>query len=188
MQRFIVFLILVALLSVIVYDSVVSVPDGYAGIASIRIRRLAPILGSPRTLEPGLHLSLPFFTGLQLYSTRVQMLYIDVPVENKKIFRLTAQVRLDSDSAAAVHSRLGPNYLQEVMKPTLRAIIEKQIYAGRGNLSLSESQQQLLDAVRQTLALDGLALDQAILTRLEDIDLKDAQPDDGESDTDEDRD
>lgn len=191
MQRFLVFLILFALLCLVVYDSVVAVPEGYTGVATIRVRRLAPLLGSPQNLDPGLSLSLPFVTTLQLYSTRVHMLYVDVPIPDRKIFRLTAQVRLNSDSAVLLHQRIGPNYLNDVMKPTLRAVMEKEIYAGHGNMSMAENQQQLLDAVAHVLALDGLTLDRAILTRLEHLELKDEQStsESGEeSDTDEEAD
>ena len=190
MRRFLILVFLLCVLGFLVYDSVIAVPDGSVGVITFQRSRLGPISTRPRTLDPGLHLSLPLLTRLQLYNTRVQMLVLNATVGDGTTFRLTAQVRLDPDSAVEVHQRLGPNYLQDQISKTVTALIENEIYDKTGgNLVSAESQQKLLNAVGVTLARDGFYVDQAILTRLDRMEIREeTHADDRESDTDEDTD
>lgn len=189
MRRFLIVLILLALLGFVVYDSIIDVPDGYAGVSTFRRSHLGRISTAPRILPPGLHLSLPLLTRMQLYNTRIQVILIDVPIAAGQTFRLTAQVRLDPDSAVVVHHRLGPNYLQDPpIRSALTALMQNEIFATHGKISSSESQEQLLSAISGELSRKGLILEEAILTRLERLDLKEETPAVEESDTDEDQD
>lgn len=187
MKRFLVFLVFIGILGLIVYDSVLAVPDGYIGVATYRIGRLGAISTAPRKLDSGLHLSLPFLTRLHLYSDRVQMLTLQVPVGGGKIFQMTTQVRLDPDSAVAVHLKHGPRYLEDKVKPWLTELMKNKIYETHGNMNTVQQQDLLESAVREDLSLDGLHLERAFLTRLEHLELVNDQPATAEeSDTDED--
>jgi len=181
LRRFFLFLILLALLAGVVYSSIAAVPDGSVGILSMRIPPPRFFKLSP-SLSPGLHLVLPVVTRVHLYSIRVRMLSLDVPIDGGKKFRLTAQVRLDPDSAPAIHRRLGPNYLDDVTRPTVQAILEREVYRAGGDVSHPEHQQQIYSAIAGALASDGLWLDQAILARLEMVHLTEEEFDSSDTD------
>lgn len=185
MRKFLICLILIGVFGFIGYDSVIAVPDGYAGVATYRVSRLGPISTAPRTLRAGLHLSLPLVTRLTLYNLRVQILVLQVPLGEGKIFQMTAQVRLDPDSAVLVHQKRGPQYIKEQIQPWLTELMKNKIYENRGRLSTVERQDDLLSAIRQDLALDGLVLERAFLTRLEHLELKEEPAAEQGSDTDE---
>ena len=187
MIKFFVFLILLGVLAFAVYDSIIDVPDGSVGVVTFRRAHLGPIPTSPRILQPGLHLTLPVLARYQTYNTRLQTILLDVPIAPGNTFRLTAQVRLDPDSAVYVHMRLGPSYLKEYpIRLSLTAYMQNEIYATRGDILDANSQQRLLQTITSEFARNGLILDEAILTRLGKIDLKPEHRDTSESDTDED--
>lgn len=191
-RRFLIVFILFSILCFIVYDSIKAVPDGYVGVETFRVNRLGPLSTAPRALTSGLHLSLPLLTRLHLYNTRVQMLILQVPVGAGKVFQMTAQVRLDPDSAVALHLKRGPDYMLDSIKPWLTELMKGKIFDSRGRMDSPEQQAWLLDTVEQDLSLDGLSLERAFLTRLEHLELGDAGGKaanaDEESDTDEDQD
>ena len=187
MRKFLIFLILIGLLGFVGYDSIKAVPDGTVGVATYRVSRLGPISAAPRALHSGLHLSLPFVTRLTIYNIRVQILVLQVPLGEGKIFQITAQVRLDPDSAVLVHQKRGPKYIEEQIRPWLTELMKNKIYENRGHQSTDERQDDLLAAVRQDLALDGLVLERAFLTRLEHLELKEDSTAVQGSDTDEDQ-
>lgn len=179
---------MLAAIGYLVYDSVLAIPDGAVGLTTSRIQNLGPIPTAPRILGPGLHAGIPVITHLKLYNTRVQIMVLDVPVGNGAKFRLTAQARLDPDSVVVVDRRMGQNYMKEVIVPTLSAVMEKEIYASRGDLVSGESQQKILDAVRTAMSLDGLTLDQAVLTHIERLEFNSKPPADSSADESDDQD
>jgi len=188
LRGFLILLTLISIFCVVVYDSVVAVPDGYVGVTTCRLRRFGPIATAPRTLDPGLHLSLPLLTRLSLYNTRIQMLVLQVPVGEGKIVQMTGQVRIEPDSAVILHQKRGPNYLAEV-RPWLTEIFKGKISEAHGRLGSPEIRQDILDTVEQALAADGIAFDRPpFLTLLEHLSLNLDPPTEEESDTDEDAD
>lgn len=177
MHGFLILILLIGLVGGVTYLSLAPVPEGQVGIATLAIPSFGSAPRPVRLLTPGLHFTCPGVTHVRLYNTRVQMLYVDVPLNTGSTFRLTAQVRLDSDSAVSIHQRLGPGYLREVVRPTLSAILERELYASGGAVDDPIIQDRIRDTLRQSLSIEGLHLDEAVLTRFDRVTLIDERSD-----------
>ena len=178
MRGYLIFFLFIVIVTSLGYYSLIHIPDGHVGIVTVTIPTAGSVTVAPRMVRSGLHLSWPWVSSVRLYSTRAQMLNADVP-SSKGAFRLTAQVRLDPDSALAVHDRLGPSYLRKVISPTVSALVEKEIDLAGETIDSPAAHQRLREALATELSLDGLHLDEAILRRTNaDADGEsDAEPD-----------
>lgn len=183
MRRFIAVLILLGIFALVVRGSLVPIPDGNLGVATSAFPDLKLVPTAPRALLPGVHLALPYMTRLQLYNTRVRMMSLHVPAGPGKFYDLTAQIHISSDSAVDLHVKLGPNYLDNAIRPTLQALLKDEIYEGASKSS-GVSEERLRAEMTQMLSKNGMVLDEMILTLIGNA----AANENGESETDEDTD
>lgn len=118
----------------ILFGMFVSVPPGY--VACIYSHGKGVLL---KVLRPGLHLKMPFWHKAKLFNTQVQEYQVrhgfdteneelgdhEVPVSTKDGYSVTLEMtilfHIDPDNATQLWQNIGDNYIEKVVRPTLRS-------------------------------------------------------------------
>jgi prohibitin 1 len=128
--------------------STTSIPTGHVGVLTLFGR----VTG--RTLSEGIHLINPLNTVEKL-SVQTQSLKesANVPSEEGLILALDTSLlfRLDKDRAAYVFQTVGPNYVEKVVEPTLRAAIRTSTSAHSANALYTNARELVQDQILRDL-------------------------------------
>jgi prohibitin 1 len=144
--------------------STTSIPTGHVGVLTLFGR----VTG--RTLSEGIHLINPLNTVEKL-SVQTQSLKesANVPSEEGLILALDTSLlfRLDKDRAAYVFQTVGPNYVEKVVEPTLRAAIRTSTSAHSANALYTNArelvQDQILRELTAQLGQRGIIVENVLL-------------------------
>ncbi len=180
--RMAVSLSLLAILPMLVSESIVVIPAGMAGV------RVSQVSGTkPGTLYPGVHAVTPLVENVALYDTRERVYSTasfdeaSKKTESKKAEPLTVQSKeglniglaitvryhLDARRLDHIHSTLPPALESEVVEPTISAAFRELApgYTVRDIFSVQREKIRELaaDTIRQKLSSDGIAVKEVML-------------------------
>jgi prohibitin 1 len=153
------------ILAVIVFFScVVSIPTGNVGVLTLFGR----VTGE--TLEEGIHLINPL-KSVQKLSIQTQSIKesANVPSNEGLILALDTSLlfHLDRTKAADVFQKVGPNYVEKIIEPTLRAAIRASTSAHTANALYTNArelvQQQIQDELVKELSVRGVLVENVLL-------------------------
>jgi regulator of protease activity HflC (stomatin/prohibitin superfamily) len=166
-----------AVLPLLISESVAVVPDGSAGV------RLSQIGGvRPGTLYPGVHLVTPLIDSVALYDTREQTYstsatspakpgsdVLTVQAREGLVIGIAVSVRyrLDPSKLTAIHSNLPQPVGQEVVAPVVSTIYRqlapnyetREVFA----LKREELRTKAADQIKARLASDGIVVREVLL-------------------------
>jgi len=156
--------VLAFVILLLVLWSTTSIPTGHVGVLTLFGR----VTG--RTLSEGIHLINPLNTVEKL-SVQTQSLKesANVPSEEGLILALDTSLlfRLDKDRAAFVFQTVGPNYVEKVVEPTLRAAIRTSTSAHSANALYTNArelvQDQILRELTAQLGQRGIIVENVLL-------------------------
>jgi len=157
-------LIGVILLVIVFFWSVVSIPTGHVGILTLFGR----VTG--QTLGEGIHLINPL-KSVQKMSIQTQSVKesANVPSNEGLILALDTSLlfHLDRSMAAEVYQKVGSNYAEKIVEPTLRAAIRATTSAHTANALYTNArelvQQQIQDELTAQLAPRGVIVENILL-------------------------
>src|SRR5271154_502065 len=157
-------LIGVILLVILFFWSVVSIPTGHVGILTLFGR----VTG--QTLGEGIHLINPL-KSVQKMSIQTQSVKesANVPSNEGLILALDTSLlfHLDRSMAAEVYQKVGSNYAEKIVEPTLRAAIRATTSAHTANALYTNArelvQQQIQDELTAQLAPRGVIVENILL-------------------------
>ena len=157
--------ILGVVIAVIVFFScVISIPTGHVGVLTL----FGKVTGE--TLGEGMHLINPL-KSVQKLSIQTQSLKesANVPSNEGLILALDTSLlfHLDRTKAAEVYQKVGPNYLEKIVEPTLRAAIRAATSAHTANALYTNArelvQQQIEDELTKQLGARGMIVENVLL-------------------------
>lgn len=144
--------------------STTSIPTGHVGVLTLFGR----VTG--RTLAEGIHLINPLDTVEKL-SVQTQSLKesANVPSEEGLMLALDTSLlfRLDRDKASYVFQTIGPNYVEKVVEPTLRAAIRAATSSHNANALYTNARELVQDQIQHDLTtqlgLRGIIVENVLL-------------------------
>jgi len=151
-------------LIILLFSSVVSVPTGHVGVLTLFGRVTGDVLSE------GIHLINPL-KAVQKLSIQTQSIKesANVPSNEGLILALDTSLlfRLDRSKAAEVYQKVGSNYAEKIVEPTLRAAIRAATSAHTANALYTNArelvQQQIQDELTAQLALRGVIVENILL-------------------------
>jgi regulator of protease activity HflC (stomatin/prohibitin superfamily) len=161
----IVSILIVALLLILLWSSVASVPTGHVGVLTLFGRVTGQVIGE------GIHLVNPLLSN-NLLSIRTQEIKetASVPSSEGLIMTMDASLlfHLDPDKAAEVFRRLGPKFATVVVEPTLRSAIREATASHLANALYSGEREMVAKQIDEQLKRELLprgVIVEAILLR-----------------------
>jgi prohibitin 1 len=140
---------LLALVLVLVYASVAYVPAGHVGVLTLFGRVTGDVL------PEGTHLVNPF-KGNNTMSIRTQELKetASVPSDEGLVMTLDTSLlfRLSPEKAAEVYQKIGPNFVEVVVEPTLRSSIRSVTASHSANALYTGGREQVAQQIYTELA------------------------------------
>jgi prohibitin 1 len=157
-------LAILVLVIILVMASTTSIPTGNVGVLTLFGR----VTGE--TLPEGIHLVNPL-KSVQKLSVQTQSLKesANVPSNEGLILALDTSLlfRLDKTMAARVYQTVGPDYVEKIVEPTLRAAIRASTSAHTANALYTNArelvQQQIQDELTKQLAPRGVIVENVLL-------------------------
>jgi regulator of protease activity HflC (stomatin/prohibitin superfamily) len=157
-------LAIVVLAAILLMASTTSIPTGHVGVLTLFGR----VTG--QTLPEGIHLVNPL-KSVQKLSVQTQSLKesANVPSNEGLILALDTSLlfRLDKDKAAEVYQKIGENYTEKIVEPTLRAAIRASTSAHSANALYTNARElvqlQIQDELRAQLAQRGVIVENVLL-------------------------
>ncbi|MGB7844035.1 MAG: prohibitin family protein [Candidatus Acidiferrum sp.] len=157
-------LLLLFLALILFFASVVSIPTGHVGVLTLFGRVTGEALGE------GIHLINPL-KSVQKLSIQTQSVKetANVPSNEGLILALDTSLlfRLDRSKAAEVYQKVGANYAEKIVEPTMRAAIRAATSAHTANALYTNArelvQQQIQDELTTQLALRGVIVENVLL-------------------------
>jgi len=154
----------VVFLVILFFASVVSVPTGHVGVLTLFGRVTGETLGE------GIHLINPL-KSVQRLSIQTQSVKesANVPSNEGLILALDTSLlfHLDRSKAAEVYQRVGANYAEKIVEPTLRAAIRAATSAHTANALYTNArelvQQQIQEELTAQLAPRGVIIENVLL-------------------------
>jgi len=160
------FLAIVILIFVVIvlFSSVVSVPTGHVGVLTLFGR----VTGE--TLNEGIHVINPL-ESVQRLSIQTQSVKetANVPSNEGLILALDTSLlfHLDRSQAAAVYQKVGSNYAEKIVEPTMRAAIRAATSAHTANALYTNArelvQKQIQEELTTQLAPRGVIVENVLL-------------------------
>jgi regulator of protease activity HflC (stomatin/prohibitin superfamily) len=152
------------LLVILLFASVVSVPTGHVGVLTL----FGKVTGE--TLGEGIHLINPL-KSVQRLSIQTQSVKesASVPSNEGLILALDTSLlfHLDRSKAAEVYQKVGANYAEKIVEPTLRAAIRAATSAHTANALYTNArelvQQQIQEELIAQLAPRGVIIENVLL-------------------------
>lgn len=149
---------------ILLFSSVVSIPTGHVGVLTLFGR----VTGE--TLSEGMHAINPL-KSVQRLSIQTQSVKesASVPSNEGLILALDTSLlfHLDRAKAADVYQKVGPNYAEKIVEPTLRAAIRAATSAHTANALYTNArelvQQQIQDELSSQLAARGVIIENVLL-------------------------
>jgi prohibitin 1 len=156
------FLLILAV--ILIFAAVVSIPTGHVGVLTLFGRVTGEVLGE------GIHLINPL-KSVQKLSIQTQSVKetANVPSNEGLILALDTSLlfRLDRTKAAEVYQKVGANYAEKIVEPTMRAAIRAATSAHTANALYTNArelvQQQIQDELTTQLALRGVIVENVLL-------------------------
>ena len=154
----------VVFLLILFFASVVSVPTGHVGVLTLFGKVTGEALGE------GIHLINPL-KSVQRLSIQTQSVKesANVPSNEGLILALDTSLlfHLDRSKAAEVYQRVGANYAEKIVEPTLRAAIRAATSAHTANALYTNArelvQQQIQEELTAQLAPRGVIIENVLL-------------------------
>jgi len=154
----------VVFLVILFFASVVSVPTGHVGVLTLFGKVTGEVLGE------GIHLINPL-KSVQRLSIQTQSVKesANVPSNEGLILALDTSLlfHLDRSKAAEVYQRVGANYAEKIVEPTLRAAIRAATSAHTANALYTNArelvQQQIQEELTAQLAPRGVIIENVLL-------------------------
>ena len=154
----------VVFLVILFFASVVSVPTGHVGVLTLFGKVTGEVLGE------GIHLINPL-KSVQRLSIQTQSVKesANVPSNEGLILALDTSLlfHLDRSKAAEVYQRVGANYAEKIVEPTLRAAIRAATSAHTANALYTNArelvQQQIQEELMAQLAPRGVVIENVLL-------------------------
>jgi len=154
----------VVFLLILFFASVVSVPTGHVGVLTLFGKVTGEALGE------GIHLINPL-KSVQRLSIQTQSVKesASVPSNEGLILALDTSLlfHLDRSKAAEVYQRVGANYAEKIVEPTLRAAIRAATSAHTANALYTNArelvQQQIQEELTAQLAPRGVIIENVLL-------------------------
>jgi len=155
---------LVVFVLILLFASVVSIPTGHVGVLTL----FGKVTGE--TLAEGIHLINPL-KSVQKLTIQTQSVKesASVPSNEGLILALDTSLlfHLDRTKAAEVYQKVGPNYAEKIVEPTLRAAIRAATSAHTANALYTNArelvQQQIQDELSTQLASRGVIIENVLL-------------------------
>src|SRR5579863_5602531 len=152
------------LLVILFFWSVVSIPTGHVGVLTLFGRVTGETLGE------GIHLINPL-KAVEKLSVQTQSVKesANVPSNEGLILALDTSLlfHLDRSMAAEVFQKVGPNYAEKIIEPTLRAAIRSSTSSHTANALYTNArelvQQQIQDELTAQLAPRGVVVENILL-------------------------
>jgi prohibitin 1 len=149
---------------ILLFASVVSVPTGHVGVLTIFGRVTGETLGE------GIHLINPL-KSVQKLSLQTQSLKesANTPSNEGLILALDTSLlfHLDKSKAGEVYQKVGDNYVEKIVEPTMRAAIRASTSAHTANALYTNArelvQQQIQDELTAQLAPRGVIVENVLL-------------------------
>jgi regulator of protease activity HflC (stomatin/prohibitin superfamily) len=149
---------------ILFFASVVSVPTGHVGVLTLFGKVTGEVLGE------GIHLINPL-KSVQRLSIQTQSVKesANVPSNEGLILALDTSLlfHLDRSKAAEVYQRVGANYAEKIVEPTLRAAIRAATSAHTANALYTNArelvQQQIQEELTAQLAPRGVIIENVLL-------------------------
>ncbi len=146
------------------FSSVISIPTGHVGIPTLFGRVTGETLGE------GIHLINPL-KAVEKLSIQTQSVKesANVPSNEGLILALDTSLlfRLDRSMAADVYQKVGSNYAEKIVEPTLRAAIRASTSSHTANALYTNArelvQQQIQDQLTKELAPRGVIVENILL-------------------------
>jgi len=153
-----------AVLVILFFESVVSVPTGNVGILTLFGRVTGEVLGE------GIHLINPL-KSVQRLSIQTQSVKesANTPSNEGLIMALDTSLlfHLDRTKAAEVYQKVGANYAEKIVEPTMRAAIRAATSAHTANALYTNArelvQQQIQEELTAQLAPRGVIVENVLL-------------------------
>jgi len=154
----------VVFLVILFFASVVSVPTGHVGVLTLFGKVTGEVLGE------GIHLINPL-KSVQRLSIQTQSVKesASVPSNEGLILALDTSLlfHLDRSKAAEVYQKVGANYAEKIVEPTLRAAIRAATSAHTANALYTNArelvQQQIQEELTAQLAPRGVIIENVLL-------------------------
>jgi len=154
----------VVFLVILFFASVVSVPTGHVGVLTLFGKVTGEVLGE------GIHLINPLKSVPRLsIQTQSVKESASVPSNEGLILALDTSLlfHLDRSKAAEVYQRVGANYAEKIVEPTLRAAIRAATSAHTANALYTNArelvQQQIQEELTAQLAPRGVIIENVLL-------------------------
>ena len=151
-------------LIILFFASVVSVPTGHVGVLTLFGRVTGEVLGE------GIHTINPLKSVQKLsIQTQSEKESANVPSNEGLILALDTSLlfHLDRTKAAEVYQKVGANYGEKIVEPTLRAAIRAATSSHSANALYTNArelvQQQIQDELRAELAPRGVIVENVLL-------------------------
>lgn len=149
---------------ILLFASVVSVPTGHVGVLTLFGRVTGEVLGE------GIHLINPL-KSVQKLSIQTQSVKesANVPSNEGLILALDTSLlfHLDRSKAAEVYQKVGSNYAEKIVEPTLRAAIRAATSAHTANALYTNArelvQQQIQEELTAQLSSRGVIVENILL-------------------------
>jgi prohibitin 1 len=162
--RRILLVVIVVLVFILLMASTTSIPTGNVGVLTLFGR----VTGE--TLPEGIHLVNPL-KSVQKLSVQTQSVKesANVPSNEGLILALDTSLlfRLNKDKAAEVYQKVGADYAEKIVEPTLRAAIRASTSAHTANALYTNArelvQQQIQDELTAQLAPRGVIVENVLL-------------------------
>jgi prohibitin 1 len=162
-SKFLVFLAAIFAL-IFFFSCVISVPTGHVGVLTL----FGKVTGE--TLAEGIHVINPLKSVKKL-SIQTQSIKESANVPSNEGLNLALDTsllfHLDRDKAAEVYQRVGPNYLEKIVEPTLRAAIRTATSSHTANALYTNArelvQQQIKDQLISELGPRGVIIEDVLL-------------------------
>jgi prohibitin 1 len=157
-------LVLVVFTIILLFSSVVSIPTGHVGVLTLFGRVTGEVLGE------GIHMINPL-KSVERLSIQTQSVKesANVPSNEGLILALDTSLlfHLDRTKAADVYQKVGANYAEKIVEPTLRAAIRAATSAHTANALYTNArelvQQQIQDELSTQLAPRGVIIENVLL-------------------------
>jgi prohibitin 1 len=157
-------LVLVVFVIILLFSSVVSIPTGNVGVLTLFGRVTGEVLGE------GIHMINPLKSVERLsIQTQAVKESANVPSNEGLILALDTSLlfHLDRTKAADVYQKVGANYAEKIVEPTLRAAIRAATSAHTANALYTNArelvQQQIQDELSTQLAPRGVIIENVLL-------------------------
>jgi prohibitin 1 len=157
-------LVLVVFTIILLFSSVVSIPTGHVGVLTLFGRVTGEVL------DEGIHMINPL-KSVERLSIQTQSVKesANVPSNEGLILALDTSLlfHLDRTKAADVYQKVGANYAEKIVEPTLRAAIRAATSAHTANALYTNArelvQQQIQDELSTQLAPRGVIIENVLL-------------------------